>query len=69
MNSRLVICLFCALLAGLLAAGATLSADMGYVLAFLIYSVVGSCTLVALTLAWPERRYFLLHRMEPAALA
>jgi len=69
MTRRLAIAFSFALLAGLLAAGATLSADMGYVLAFLIYSVVGSCTLVALTLAWPERRYFLLHRMEPAALA
>ena len=56
MNRRLVMCLFAAMLVGLAAAAWALSAGWHPLVALAIYSLSGSCSLVAFTLLLAARR-------------
>jgi hypothetical protein len=69
LNPRLVFSLCVALLAGMLAGGLAVAAGWGLLAGLLVYSGVGSSTLVTLALVWPDRPLRIVRTAKPRARA
>jgi hypothetical protein len=74
LNPRLVFFLCVSMLAGVLAGGLAVAAGWGLLLGILLYSGVGSSTLVTLAFVWPDRPIQVVRTpacpaREPAAVA